>query len=109
MPPQKPTPAPEELQLIGGELAVRWPDGREDYFSPEFLRERSPSAENVGEVDILGQRHGGAAGNDSAGVTLEGWDLVGSYGARLEFSDGHNTGIFTWAYLRELGEEETGR
>ena len=34
---------------------------------------------------------------------------VGNYAARIVFDDGHNTGLFTWAYLRELGENKEAR
>jgi DUF971 family protein len=94
--------APEEIQIIGNELAVRWPGGSESYFSAEFLREHSPSAENVGEVDILGQRHGGGGPRKFPGVELSGLHRVGNYAVRLEFSDGHRTGIYSWGYLKEL-------
>ncbi|MGF1449020.1 MAG: gamma-butyrobetaine hydroxylase-like domain-containing protein [Opitutales bacterium] len=102
--------APEDIQLIGQEVAVRWPDGKEDYFSGPFLRARSPSAENVGEVDILGVRHGGAdkTSADFANVAVTGWKHIGNYAVAFAFSDGHRTGIYSWPYLRKLGEEVTG-
>ena len=50
---------PQDIQIIGGEIAILWSDGREDYFKMEELRACSPSAENMGERDILGNLHGG--------------------------------------------------
>jgi DUF971 family protein len=94
------TPAPLDIQLIGHEIALRWPDGLEDYLSSEFLRTRSPSAENVGERDIFGQQYGGGGPKNFAGVMVQSWKLVGNYGVAFTFSDGHNTGIFTWKLLR---------
>jgi DUF971 family protein len=38
-------------------------------------------------------------------VSITAIDPVGNYAVRLTFSDGHNTGIFSWSYLRRLGEE----
>jgi len=99
------TAPPTDLQLIGREVALRWPDGVEDYLSGEFLRARSPSAENVGERDIFGQQYGGGGSKNFAGIEVRSWKPVGNYGVAFTFSDGHNTGIFTWKYLRELGEE----
>jgi DUF971 family protein len=96
---------PLDLQLIGREIALRWPDGIEDYLSGELLRTRSPSAENIGERDIFGQQYGGDGPKHFAGVEVKSWKPVGNYGVAFTFSDGHNTGIFTWKYLRELGEE----
>lgn len=102
------TPAPQNIQLIGNEVAVRWPDGREDFFVMEKLRAVSPSAENIGEPDLLGNIHGADPRTEFPGVTVEGWKPVGNYGVRFEFSDGHNTGIFSYEYLRQLGEEMAG-
>ena len=93
-----------EIQQIGEEIAVLWPDGAESYFHPEFLRQHSPSADNVGEVDILGQRHGGDGPKLFPGVKVLGWERIGNYAVRFRFSDGHATGIFSWEYLRELEE-----
>jgi len=97
-------PPPLDLQLIGREVAVRWLDGAEDYFPPEILRKNSPSAENVGEKDIFGQQYGGLGPKNFAGVEVKSWKPVGNYGVAFTFSDGHNTGIYTWKFLRELGE-----
>lgn len=96
------TPNPETIQLINNELCIRWNDGSESYFPAPFLRRHSPSAQNMGETDILGQRHGGSPAKDHTGVTIEGWDYQGNYAIRPWFSDGHRTGLFSWNYLREL-------
>lgn len=93
---------PADIQIIGSELAIRWQNGEETYLHAETLREHSPSAENQGEVDILGQRHGGHGPRKFPGVTLNGQIPVGNYGVRLVFSDGHSTGIYSWEYLKSL-------
>ncbi|MGF1483116.1 MAG: gamma-butyrobetaine hydroxylase-like domain-containing protein [Opitutales bacterium] len=99
--------APEDIQLIGAEVAIRWPDGTEHYLTGPFLRAHSPSAENVGEVDILGVRHGGTekTAEDFAQVTVANWTRIGNYAVAFAFSDGHRTGIYSWPYLRKLGEQ----
>jgi DUF971 family protein len=99
------TPPPLDIQLIGRDLAVRWPGGGEDFFPVEFLRQRSPSAENIGERDIFGQQYGGDGPKSFPGIEILGWQLVGNYAVVFSFSDGHKTGIYTWKYLHELGEE----
>lgn len=93
---------PQDIQLIGRELAVLWADGTESYFDPEFLRAHSPSAENMGEKDIFGNQYGGHGPRNFPGVTITGWDYQGNYAVRFEFSDGHNTGLYSWDYLRKL-------
>ena len=47
--------SPKDVQIIGQEIAILWQNGEEDYFPMSFLREFSPSAENIGEMDILGK------------------------------------------------------
>lgn len=93
---------PKDIQLIGTELAIIWEDGSESYFPPEFLRQHSPSAQNIGEKDIFGNQYGGDGPKQFPGVTIKNWDLVGNYAMRPWFSDGHNTGLFSWDYLRDL-------
>lgn len=99
-------PPPNKIVKIGEEVAVLWPDGTESYFSPEFLRRHSPSASNQGEVDILGQRHGGDGPKFFAGVRVISWEKVGNYAVAFHFSDGHTTGIYSWSYLRDLHREQ---
>lgn len=97
-----PAPVPENIQVIGGLLAIKWSDGSEDFLPMDKLRAASPSAENVGERDLTGQVHGGSAQSDFAGVTVTGWDVVGGYALLFAFSDGHRTGIYPYPYLKEL-------
>ncbi len=96
---------PTHIQLIGNELAIAWPDGQEDYLDGEFLRANSPSAETIGEIDVLGNRWGGDGARVFPGVTLKTFQKVGNYAIRPVFSDGHQTGIFSWTYLRKLGRQ----
>jgi len=99
---------PKDIQLIGTELAIVWENGSESYFPSEFLRKHSPSAQNIGEKDILGNQYGGNGPKEFPGVTIRSWDLVGNYAIRPWFSDGHQTGLFSWDYLRELEAKGSG-
>jgi DUF971 family protein len=81
-------------------VIVDWPDGESHALPFEYLRVYSPSAEVRG--------HGGGEGKlelakESVRVTRV--EPVGVYAVRLHFDDGHNTGLYSWAYLRELGEQ----
>jgi DUF971 family protein len=96
--------APSQVQLIGAEVAIAWSDGRETYFTGEELRAASPSAANLGERDIFGTQYGGEGPKKFAGVTVLSWTRVGNYALRFDFSDGHNTGLFSYDYLRTLAE-----
>ena len=97
---------PKDVQIIGSEVAFLWDDGTETYLAPEKLRAASPSAETRGERDIFGNQYGGSAPDGFAGVQVLGWERVGNYALRFDFSDGHRTGLFTFDYLRNLGNKK---
>lgn len=97
--------APANIQLIGSEVAIAWSDGSESYYQSEMLRAASPSAANIGETDILGQTHGGDERTKFPGVTVQGWEIVGNYAVRFDFSDGHRTGLFSYSYLQDLSRK----
>jgi DUF971 family protein len=94
---------PSELRLRSGgrALAVTFDDGRQFDLSAEYLRVQSPSAEVRGHSPAERQT---VPGKRNVGIK----ELVptGNYAIRIVFDDGHQTGIYSWAYLRELGEEE---
>lgn len=93
----------KEIQLIGNEVAIRWIDDSEGYIAMSRLRSLSPSAETAGERDLLGKQFGGnEIGRDFSKVTVKGWNIVGNYAVQFRFSDGHNTGLYSFDYLREL-------
>lgn len=92
---------PIEIKLKRRErsLAVAYEDGVRHELPCEYLRVFSPSAEVRGHAGGEGRLVTG-----KRGVAVTRVEPVGNYGVRLHFDDGHATGIFTWEYLRELGE-----
>ena len=97
---------PQDVQVIGSELAIRWEDGSESYISFALLRAASPSAEVRGERDIFGTKYGGEAPKNYEGVSVTRWERVGSYALRFVFSDGHGTGLYPYDYLKKLGDAD---
>ena len=95
--------APQDIQIIGSEIAIRWDDGQESYLTFASLRAASPSAETRGERDIFGYQYGGEVPKNYVGVEVTGWEQIGNYAIRFEFSDGHRTGLYSYDLLRELG------
>ena len=96
------TQAPSEVKLHrqSRELEVGFPDGARFRLPCELLRVYSPSAEVRG--------HGAGDRKLMTGkkyVNIQQIDLVGNYAIRIVFDDGHDTGIYAWDYLRELGEQ----
>jgi DUF971 family protein len=96
---------PRNIQLIGREIAIAWSDGSESFYLAEKLRAASPSAETRGEKDIFGQRHGGTDQRHFPDVSVLGWEQVGNYAVRFDFSDGHRTGLYSYEYLIELANQ----
>ncbi|MCI0430638.1 MAG: DUF971 domain-containing protein [Rhodospirillales bacterium] len=94
------TPWPVEIRLKSKEkaLEIDFDDGSRFRFPAEFLRVESPSAEVQGHVPgqkqiVAGRRH----------VGIMGVEAVGHYAIRIRFDDLHDSGIYSWAYLHELG------
>ncbi|CAN5430713.1 hypothetical protein BH23VER1_BH23VER1_02930 [soil metagenome] len=93
---------PDDIQCVGDTVAIRWSDGSEDYFPMEKLRAASPSASNQGERDLMGIVHGGTDQTEFPGVRVTGWQAVGGYAIAFAFSDGHDSGIYSFDYLKAL-------
>ena len=91
------------IQKIGSELALAWSDGTESYLDLERLRRFCPCATCGGEPDVLGQLERPKVSYSEKSFDLTGWEMVGGYGVQPRWGDGHNTGIFTFPYLRKLG------
>jgi DUF971 family protein len=84
-------------------LEVSFDDGAHYQLPFEYLRVHSPSAEVKG--------HGGegvlVVGKENVGIRAV--EPVGQYAVRLVFDDGHDTGLYTWKYLYELGAERQSK
>ena len=96
-------PRPEEIRLKTAEkiLEVDFNDGIGFAFPAEFLRVESPSAEVKGhkpgqETLVTGRRH----------VGIMKVEPVGKYAIKLVFDDLHDSGIYSWDYLYELGKNQ---
>lgn len=96
--------SPENIQCVGDVVAIRWSDNSEDYFPMERLRAFSPSAEQQGERDLLGRQYGGTDQASFPGVVVTNWQPVGGYAIQFFFSDGHQTGIYSFDYLKKIAE-----
>ena len=95
------TPKEITLHKQSAILELIYGDGTRLNFSAEFLRVHSPSAEVRGhgkgqETLQVGKRH----------VKLNNIKPVGNYAIKLIFDDGHDTGIFSWDYLKDLGRDQ---
>lgn len=95
------TPTEIRLQKALRQLTVTFDDDSVFELPFEYLRVFSPSAEVMGhgqgqETLQTGKEH----------VSISAIEPVGHYAVRLVFDDGHNTGLYTWKYLHELGRKQ---
>jgi len=96
-----PTPTDIRLHQVSRVLEVSFDDGRTFQLPCEFLRVYSPSAEVQGhgpgqETLQIGKQE----------VNITAIEPIGNYGIKPTFSDGHNTGIYTWDVLYNLGQHQ---
>jgi len=97
---------PSELRLSADKrtLTVSFDDGERYALPAELLRVMSPSAEVQGHSAAERKTVGG-----KLNVSILSVDPVGNYAVRLGFDDMHNTGLYTWTYLQELGRDADER
>lgn len=100
------SPRPTDLILHRAShlLEVAFDDGSRYRLPCEYLRVESPSAEVQGHspdqrVWVAGKRD----------INISAVEPVGNYAVVLRFNDGHETGIYTWSFLKELGEQQEVR
>ena len=99
MPTTDPKPVTINLHQKSKVLEIEYDDGSHFEFTCEFLRVYSPSA------DVRG--HGPGQGVLQIGkenVSIKQIEPVGNYAIKLVFDDGHQTGIYSWSYLYDLGK-----
>lgn len=99
-----PKPTDIRLRRKSRVLAIGFDDGRTFELPFEYLRVSSPSAEVKGHgpgQEVL------QTGKENVQVTA--LEPVGHYALRIVFDDGHNTGLYTWSYLYELGADQAAR
>jgi DUF971 family protein len=98
------TPTDIALHQASRLLELTWPDGETHQLPCELLRVYSPSAE------VRGHGVGNATlqtGKEQVNITAI--DPIGHYAIKITFDDGHDSGLFDWGYLRDLGDNQTER
>jgi DUF971 family protein len=105
--------APRHLELKkDAGLSVEWGDGTRSFYPIAYLRRMSPSAdakdlrEKIASnpLTVLPTPRAGGGGPL---VALDA-ELVGNYAIRIRFSDGHQTGLYSWEYLRQIDPGSAG-
>lgn len=95
----KPTPTQVHLKESQAVLEIAWSDGQEDVLSLQYLRGWCPCAQCQGHFSMKKEFIEGVS------TELLHVEPVGSYAMRLKWADGHESGIFSFEYLREIAQE----
>jgi DUF971 family protein len=96
---------PVDWQIIGTELALRWDDGAESFIPLERLRRECPCAGCKGETDVMGNLYKGPdAVYRPESFILRKLTPVGTYALQPLWADNHGSGLYTFDYLRRLGD-----
>jgi DUF971 family protein len=95
---------PTNIQQIGDELAIVWNDGEESFFKLENLRRACPCAACGGEPDVLGNIFRPNVSYNDRSFQLAGFEIIGGYAVQPRWADGHISGIYSFTYLRRLGQ-----
>ena len=101
MPDAVPRPTEIRVRRATRRLEMEFDDGTQLSLPAELLRVESPSAAVQGHSPDQKQT---VPGKRSVNITEV--EPVGHYAIRIKFSDGHDTGIFSWALLRRMGQEQ---
>ena len=97
------TPKDLKVQLKEQRLVVEWHDGGRSEYALDELRRVCPCASCRTEREAKDANPLRILKSDPTGVRVTSARLVGNYAIQFDWSDGHNTGIFEFRFLRELG------
>lgn len=98
---------PKKLEVARGSILIEWSDGHRSTYSHFVLRGQCPCAMCKGEPGIFG-RYYASSQRPAVDPSVEPEEIesVGRYGIKIRWSDGHDLGIYSYDYLRELCECE---
>jgi DUF971 family protein len=100
---------PVNVQQIGNELAIQWNEGAESYLDLQLLRRACPCAACGGEPDVLGNIMRPSVSYSDNSFDLVGFEIIGGYAIQPRWADGHQTGIYSFQYLRRLSQPVTSK
>ncbi|MGA7161679.1 MAG: DUF971 domain-containing protein [Bacteroidota bacterium] len=89
-------------RTAGDILTMMWDDGHASPFSLRLLRDECPCAGCKGETVLLHTFHPSPQPDGPGRYDLKSITPVGSYAIQIAWGDGHDTGLYSWDYLREI-------
>ncbi len=100
--------APKKIQIKDkNKLRIDWKDGSKTTISLKYLRDECPCANCKGETVLLKTYRPPKIDKTIQGMyDIKNIQVVGGYAIQVTWKDGHDTGIYSWEYLKELGNSE---
>ena len=100
---------PKQIKILDqNKLAIQWNDGSSSEISLKYLRDECPCANCKGETILLKTMRPARQDKNAPGrYDISNIEVVGGYAIKISWKDGHDTGIYSWQYIKTLTVEET--
>jgi DUF971 family protein len=97
---------PENIIIMENNIAIKWVDGSESFIDNKMLRKKCPCANCSGESDVFGNIYKGdtTQSKKSNQYIINRYMDIGHYAIRIIWEDGHNAGIYSFKFLKTLGD-----
>ena len=97
---------PEKIVVMDNNIAIKWSDGSESLINNKMIREKCPCANCSGESDVFGNTYKGhpLQPENPNQYIINRYMNVGHYAIRIIWGDGHNAGIYSFNFLKSLGD-----
>ena len=98
---------PENIIIMENNIAIRWVDGSESFIDNKIMREKCPCANCSGESDVFGNiyKRNTTQSKKSNQYIINRYMDIGHYAIRIIWQDGHNAGIYSFNFLKTLGDQ----
>ena len=94
----------QSINLFKNEVAFIWKDETTSVIKNSVLRQKCPCAFCSGERDVFGNKYGGENIKTKKNIEIIKFEKIGYYGLQFFFSDGHKDGIYTFSFLKNMGD-----
>mgnify|MGYP002009929716 FL=1 len=99
---------PETIVVVDDNVAIKWDDNSESLISNKIMRDKCPCANCSGESDVFGNiyKSNNPQLKNNRRYILNRYMNIGHYAIRIIWGDGHNAGIYSFEFLKTLGDNK---
>ena len=97
---------PDDIIVVGDNIAIKWNDGAESFISNQELRGKCPCANCSGESDVFGNVYKGvdSTPDSKKKYIIDRYMNIGHYAIRIMWGDGHSAGIYSFTFLKSFDD-----